>query len=105
MNFRTLGKTGLSVSRVGLGGAGLGHAWGETTDGECIRTVRRALDLGVNFFDTSPMYGRGRSEENLGRGLAGQRRRVYIATKVRLQTAEDLVDPESAARRSLEQSL
>ena len=105
MNFRTLGKTGLSVSRVGLGGAGLGHAWGETTDAECIRTVRRAVDLGVNFFDTSPMYGRGRSEENLGRGLAGQRHKVYIATKVRLQTEDDLADPQSAVGRSLQQSL
>ena len=105
MDFRTLGRTGLSVSRVGLGGAGLGHAWGETTDDECIRTVRRAVDLGVNFFDTSPMYGRGRSEENLGQGLAGQRHRVFIATKVRLQTAEELADPRSAVRRSLEQSL
>jgi aryl-alcohol dehydrogenase-like predicted oxidoreductase len=105
MDFRTLGKTGLSVSRVGLGGAGLGHAWGETTDAECVRTVRRAVDLGVNFFDTSPMYGRGRSEENLGRGLSGQRHRVYIATKVRLQTEEELADPESAVRRSLESSL
>ena len=105
MKFRTLGKTGLSVSRVGLGGAGLGHAWGETTDADCIRTVRRAVDLGVNFFDTSPMYGRGRSEENLGRGLVGQRHKVYIATKVRLQTEEELADPEPAVRRSLESSL
>jgi aryl-alcohol dehydrogenase-like predicted oxidoreductase len=105
MDFRTLGRTGLSVSRVGLGGAGLGHAWGETTDAECIRTVRRAVDLGVNFFDTSPMYGRGRSEENLGRGLSGQRHRVYIATKVRLQSEEELAQPESAVRRSLESSL
>jgi L-galactose dehydrogenase/L-glyceraldehyde 3-phosphate reductase len=105
MKFRTLGRTGLSVSQVGLGGAGLGHAWGETTDDDCIDTVRRAVELGVNFFDTSPMYGRGRSEENLGKGLTGQRHRVVIATKIRLQTEEDLADPESAARRSLEQSL
>jgi L-galactose dehydrogenase/L-glyceraldehyde 3-phosphate reductase len=105
MDFRLLGRTGLSVSRVGLGGAGLGHAWGATTDDECIRTVRRALDLGVNFFDTSPMYGRGRSEENLGRGLAGERHRVFIATKVRLQTGDELADPEPAVRRSLEHSL
>jgi L-galactose dehydrogenase/L-glyceraldehyde 3-phosphate reductase len=105
MDFRMLGRTGLSVSRVGLGGAGLGHAWGETTDAECVRTVRRALDLGVNFFDTSPVYGRGRSEENLGRGLSGQRHRVHIATKVRLQTEEEVADPQPAVRRSLEQSL
>ena len=105
MKFQTLGRTGLSVSRIGLGGAGLGHAWGDTTDAECVRTVRRALDLGVNFFDTSPMYGGGRSEENLGQGLSGERHKVYIATKVRLQTEEDLADPEPAVRRSLEQSL
>ncbi len=69
MKFRTLGKIGLSVSEVGFGGAGIGHAWGETTDEECVRAARRAVELGVNFFDTSPMCGGGQSEENLGRGL------------------------------------
>ncbi len=58
---------------------------GPTTDEECIRAVQRALDLGINFFDTSPMYGGGRSEENLGKGLAGRRHEACIATKVRLQ--------------------
>jgi aryl-alcohol dehydrogenase-like predicted oxidoreductase len=63
------------------------------------------VELGVNFFDTSPMYGRGRSEEILGRGLDGLRGRVYIATKVRLQTGDDLADMPGAVRRSVEQSL
>jgi aryl-alcohol dehydrogenase-like predicted oxidoreductase len=67
--------------------------------------VRQAVDLGINFFDTSPMYGGGKSEENVGRGLEGLRDRVYIATKVRLQTEEDLTDMGSAVRRSVEQSL
>lgn len=105
MKFRTLGSTGLSVSEVGLGGAGIGHAWGQTTNEECIKTVRRAVDLGVNFFDTSPMYGGGMSEENLGFGLEGLRNQVFLATKIRLHTEEDLVDMEAAVARSVEQSL
>ena len=105
MKYRVLGRTGLSVSEVGLGGAGIGHAWGATTDALCRQTVRRAVDLGINFFDTSPMYGNGRSEENLGLGLAGLRQRVYLATKVRLRTADDLSDMKGAVQRSVEQSL
>lgn len=105
MKYRALGRTGLSVSEVGFGGAGIGHVWGETTDEECLKAVHRAVDLGVNFFDTSPMYGGGRSEENLGRGLEGVRDRVHIATKVRLQTEGDLADMSGAVRRSVEQSL
>ena len=105
MKYRLLGRTGLSVSEVGVGGAGIGQVWGATTEAECIRLVRRAVELGINFFDTSPMYGRGKSEEILGHGLDGLRDRVYIATKVRLQTAEDLADMAGAVRRSVEQSL
>lgn len=105
MRYRLLGRTGLSVSEVGFGGAGIGHVWGATTDAQCLRAVHRAVDLGINFFDTSPMYGGGKSEENLGRGLTGLRNRVYIATKVRLQTEEDLADMGIAVRRSVEQSL
>ena len=105
MKYRLLGRTRLSVSEVGVGGAGIGQVWGATTDAECIRLVRRAVELGINFFDTSPMYGRGKSEEILGHGLDGLRNRVYVATKVRLQTAEDLADMAGAVRRSVEQSL
>ena len=108
MKYRALGRTGLKVSEVGFGGAGIGHVWGATTDDECIRAVRRALDLGVNFFDTSPMYGGGRSEENLGKGLAGRRQEAVIATKVRLRTEEDRASAQNmlaAVRDSVEQSL
>jgi len=105
VNYRRLGRTGLEVSEVGLGGAGLGHAWGETADDECVRAVRRALDLGVSFFDTSPVYGAGRSEENLGTGLAGNRHRVIVATKARLKSDEELADMAAAIRRSVEASL
>ena len=108
MKYRTLGRTGLQVSEVGFGGAGIGHVWGPTTDEECVNAVRRALDLGINFFDTSPRYGGGRSEENLGKGLAGRRSDAIIATKVRLQNEDDRVDVGSmvaAVRNSVEQSL
>lgn len=105
MKYRTLGRTGLQVSEVGFGGAGIGHVWGATTDAECIAAVQQAVELGINFFDTSPMYGGGRSEANLGRGLAGRRQEVFIATKVRLQSEDDRADPEAAARRSVEESL
>ena len=108
MKYRTLGRTGLQVSEVGFGGAGIGHVWGPTTDEECVRAVQRGLDLGINFFDTSPMYGGGRSEENLGKGLAGRRHEAFIATKVRLQQEEDRAGGEgmaNAVRNSVEQSL
>ena len=108
MKYRTLGRTGLQVSEVGFGGAGIGHVWGPTTDEECVRAVRRALDLGINFFDTSPMYGGGKSEENLGRGLEGRRQEAFIATKVRLQSEADRSDVDrivAAVRSSVDQSL
>jgi aryl-alcohol dehydrogenase-like predicted oxidoreductase len=105
VKHRRLGRTGLEVSEVGLGGAGLGHAWGATTDAECVQAVRRALDLGITFFDTSPVYGAGKSEENLGVGLAGSRDRVILATKVRLKTEDELDDMATAIRQSVEVSL
>lgn len=105
MKYRRLGRTGLKVSEVGFGGAGIGHVWGPTTDAECVAAVRRAVELGVDFFDTSPMYGAGRSETNLGDALVGLRSQVYIATKVRLRAAEDLADMAGAVQRSVEESL
>lgn len=105
MNYRRLGRTGLEVSEVGLGGAGLGHAWGATTDAECVQAVRRAVELGITFFDTSPVYGAGKSEENLGAGLEGHRDGVVVATKVRLQSEEELDDMAAAIRLSVEASL
>ncbi len=105
MQRRRLGRTGLEVSEIGLGGAGLGHAWGKTSDADCVRAVRTALDLGVNFFDTSPVYGAGKSEENLGAGLAGSRERVVVASKVRLKEEAELDDMAATIRESLEASL
>ena len=108
MKYRRLGRTELQVSEVGFGGAGIGHVWGPTTDEDCVNAVRRALELGINFFDTSPMYGGGRSEENLGQGLKGRRHEAIVATKVRLQTEEDRAGESAmaaAVRDSVDASL
>lgn len=105
MKHRRLGRTGIQVSEVGFGGAGIGHAWGATSDEECVGAVRRALDRGIDFFDTSPMYGAGKSEENLGAGLGGDRQRVVLATKVRLQDEDERDAMAAAIRRSVEASL
>lgn len=87
MKRRLLGRTDLAVSEVGFGGWAIGgnrygNSYGPTDDVEAIRAVRRALELGCNFFDTADVYGHGHSEEILGEALAGVRRQVIIATKV-----------------------
>jgi len=53
MRYRTLGRTGLAVSEIGCGGWGSGGAWGPQDDAEALRATRRAIDLGVDFFDTA----------------------------------------------------
>ncbi len=88
---RLLGKTGLSVSEVGFGSwaiggpfkiGGVALGWGNTTDEESFSAVRRARDLGVNFFDTSDIYGLGRSESILGMVLSRTRETMVLSTKV-----------------------
>ena len=104
MDYRVLGRTGLRVSVMGFGGGGIGGVWGATTDRECVLAVQRALELGINFFDVAPSYGNGKAEENLGAGIKGQRRQVYVATKVRLRH-EELPDLAKVLRASVERSL
>jgi aryl-alcohol dehydrogenase-like predicted oxidoreductase len=79
MRYRRLGRSGLKVSVVGLGGNNFGRATdAQTTE----RIIHRALDLGVNFFDTADVYSRGVSEEHVGRALAHRRADAVVATKV-----------------------
>ena len=79
MEYRTLGRTGWKISAIGMGTWAMGNAWGAVDDRASLATLNRALDLGVNFFDTSDAYG---SEPLLGQ-LRRQRREPFtIATKM-----------------------
>lgn len=83
MQTRPLGRTGLHVSVLSFGASSLGGVFRATDDAESIRTVRTALDLGMNFIDVSPYYGATRAETVLGKALAGVPRESYLlATKV-----------------------
>ena len=81
MQKRTLGKSSLAVSAVGLGCMSMSNVYGKGDEAESIAVVHRALDLGVNFLDSSDMYGWGQNEELLGRALRGRRDEVVLATK------------------------
>lgn len=84
MEYRTFGKTGWQVSEIGLGGSWFygRPEMGLKPASHGIAVVERALELGVNYFDTAPLYGRGRSEEVLGVALSGVTEPYYLATKV-----------------------
>lgn len=87
MNYRDLGKTGIKVSEIGfgcwaIGGNSHGQSYGPTSDKESVEALNRAVELGLNFFDTADVYGRGHSEELLGKTLKGKRDRVILAAKV-----------------------
>lgn len=81
MKYRALGKTGLRVSAIGLGTMVHAGHFGPMKDAESLSAIEAALDLGVNFIDTSDAYGAGYSETQLGQALKGKRDRVIIATK------------------------
>src|SRR5215469_3609606 len=89
MQYVRLGSTGLQVSRICLGTMSFGNLeeWMVEID-RAKPIINRALDLGVNFFDTANVYSNGRSEEIVGELLKGHRDDVVIATKVRLKTGE-----------------
>jgi D-threo-aldose 1-dehydrogenase len=78
-----IGRTGLKVSRLGFGGVPLGGLYQDVSQEDAGATVRRALELGINYFDTAPIYGFGKSEIRLGRELAAcHRDSIVVATKV-----------------------
>jgi len=81
MNQRELGKSGLIVSAVGLGCMGMSQSYGPGDETESVRTLNRALDIGVTFFDTAAVYGLGANERLLNRVLATRRAEVVLATK------------------------
>lgn len=104
MEYRTLGRTGARVSILGFGGTGVAmrnylSEWDpDVSRDESIAAIRRAVALGVNYFDTAPLYGRGNSEELFGEALQPHRESVFLATKLRESSADDV-------QRSIDDSL
>jgi aryl-alcohol dehydrogenase-like predicted oxidoreductase len=83
MNHRELGDSGVEVSEVGFGAWVVGTDWwGDRTEAQAVEMVQHALDRGVTYFDTSDVYGHGRSEELVGKALAEHRDEVTVGTKV-----------------------
>ena len=77
---RRLGRTGLEVTALSMGGAGVGRD--NVSDDEAIEAVHRAIELGMNYLDTAPLYGACESERRIGLALAGGwREKIYLATK------------------------
>ncbi len=94
METRKLGSQGLTASQLGLGCMGMSEFYGTRNDVESIKTLHRAFELGVNFWDTADMYGPYINEELVGRALKGIRKQVTLATKFGI-----LRDPANPAKR------
>jgi aryl-alcohol dehydrogenase-like predicted oxidoreductase len=107
---RELGKSGLIVSAIGLGCMGMSQSYGPGDETESVRTLNRALDIGVTFFDTAAAYGLGANERLLSRVLATRRAEVVLATKCGIVRGADgkpsaLDGSPAEITRSCDQSL
>jgi len=89
MEQRQLGRSGLNVSALGFGCMGMSEFYGDSDDGTSLATLARALELGINFFDSADTYGHGHNERLLGRFLHGRRSEVVVATKFGIVRDED----------------
>lgn len=98
MDYRSLGSTPLMISRIGFGCMGMSEFYGPTDDAKSLEVLERAFDLGINFFDTADMYGRGHNEELVGRFLRGKHDRAVVATKC------GIVRDDSASGRRVDTS-
>src|SRR5512143_2296662 len=99
MHYRTLGRTGWEVSTISFGAWAIGGTWGPVDDAESLAALRRAVELGVNFFDTADVYGDGRSECLLARLRRELGATIYIATKAGRRLQPHV--PEGYNRRNL----
>jgi aryl-alcohol dehydrogenase-like predicted oxidoreductase len=107
MEYTTLGSTGMEVSRICLGCMSFGSSREWMLDEDASHEIlERAIDLGVNFFDTANVYSRGESEEILGGALSGyDRDRLVVATKVFGEMDEDNPNASGLSRKAIEQEL
>ena len=96
MEMRQLGRSGLTVSALGLGCMGMSDFYGPRDDAQSMDTLNRALELGVTFWDTSDAYGPHRNEELVGRAICGRREKVTVATKFGIVRT-----PDDPARREI----
>src|SRR5207244_7010451 len=104
MEYRTFGKTGLRVSALGFGCGNVGGLIIREEPRTRVRAVARAIEAGINYFDTAAMYGNGQSEQNLGQVLNELKPDVYVGTKVRVAPGE-MGDIRGAIHRSVEARL
>jgi aryl-alcohol dehydrogenase-like predicted oxidoreductase len=89
MKKRRIGNSDLHVFPIGLGTMGMSEFYGETDEKQSIGTIHKAIELGVDFFDTADMYGSGHNEELLGRALKGKFDKITLATKFALQRGQN----------------
>jgi len=81
MKYRIFGKTNWKVSEVGLGTWALGGGWGRVSESDAIGVLEKAIERGINFFDTADVYGDGKSEQLIGQVLKSTDQKIYVATK------------------------
>lgn len=105
MRTRPLGNTGITVPVLSFGASPIGNEFGPADEAECARAVHRALDLGITCLDTSPYYGRGLSEQRLGRALAGRRHQAVITTKCGRYDTASFDFSASRVHQSIDESL
>ena len=107
MNYDFSGRTGMKVSEVSFGAWAIGSGWGPVDDKTPLAAMHKAVDLGVNFFDTADVYGTGRSEKLIGQLLRERSEKLYVATKAGRKLSPHVAEKYTlvALRKFVEESL